>query len=43
MREEWLAEEDLARAIRSFVDPARTLREVAPDFKRYESKMEALF
>jgi hypothetical protein len=43
MREEWLAEEDPARAIRSFVDPARTLREVAPDFKRYESKMEALF
>jgi hypothetical protein len=43
MREEWLAEEDPARAMRAFLDPARTLREVAPDFKRYEAKMEALF
>jgi hypothetical protein len=43
MREEWLAEEDAARAGRMLLDPAGTLRELAPAFKRQEAGMEAAF
>jgi hypothetical protein len=43
MREEWLAEEDSARAGALLVDPARTLRALAPGFKRQEAAMEAAF
>jgi hypothetical protein len=43
MREEWLAEENLLRAAALFVDPARAMRTMAPEFKRREAEMEAAF
>jgi hypothetical protein len=43
MREEWLAEENLLRAAGLFVDPARSMRTLAPEFKRREAEMEAAF
>jgi hypothetical protein len=43
IRPEWIAEEDLARAARMFSDPARALREMAPEFKRQEAGMERSF
>lgn len=43
MREEWLAEEDLARASLMLTDPARALREMALAFKRQEAAMEGAF
>lgn len=43
MREPWLAEDDQARAVRVFRDPARVLRELAPAYKRQEAGMEAAF
>jgi hypothetical protein len=43
MRDEWLAEADPGRALRTFIDPAQTLRDLAPVFKQTESKMEGLF
>jgi hypothetical protein len=43
MREEWLAEENLVRAAGMFVDPARAMRTMAPEFKRRETEMEAAF
>jgi hypothetical protein len=43
MREEWLAEENLLRAAGLFVDPARSMRAMAPEFKRREAEMEAAF
>jgi hypothetical protein len=43
MRQEWLAEEDPARAALLFYDPRRALRELAPEFKRYEPRIETLF
>lgn len=43
MRREWLAEEDQARAWRLILDPAGTLRALAPAYKRQEPGMERLF
>jgi hypothetical protein len=43
MREEWLAEEDLARAAALFIDPAGAMRAMAPEFKRREGDMERAF
>jgi len=43
MREEWIAEENPMRAARLFLDPARSLRELAPEFKRIEPFVEHAF
>jgi hypothetical protein len=43
MRTEWLAEENTARAAAMFLDPAGSLRRLAPEFKRVESELEASF
>lgn len=43
MRDEWVAEENPSRAAMMFVDPARALRVMAPEFKRREAAMEASF
>ena len=43
MRAEWLAEENSARAAAMFLDPAGSLRRLAPEFKRVESELEASF
>lgn len=43
MREEWLAEEDLAKAMRMFLDPEGALRELAPEFAAVEADMEDMF
>ncbi len=43
MRDEWVAEENPARLARLFLDPPDALRELAPEFKRVESGMEAAF
>jgi len=43
MRQEWLAEEDAARATLMFTDPARTLRDLAPGYARLEPQMERVF
>jgi hypothetical protein len=43
MREEWLAEENNARALQLVLNPEQLLRDVAPEFKKQEAGMEALF
>ncbi len=43
MREEWIADEDLAQAARFFRSPRRVLRDLAPEFKAIEATMEDLF
>jgi hypothetical protein len=43
LREEWLAEEDLARAAALFTNPTGAMRVLAPAFKRREAEMEAAF
>jgi hypothetical protein len=43
MREEWVKEESAARAFRMIADPAAALRELAPEFKNLESRMEESF
>jgi hypothetical protein len=43
MREEWLAEENPLRAAQLFLDPAGAMRVMAPEFKRREADMEAVF
>ena len=43
MRDEWVAEEDQARAVMLFRHPRRALRLLAPEFKRQEASMEDLF
>jgi hypothetical protein len=43
MREEWLAEENALRAAQLFLDPAAAMRAMAPEFKRREGEMEAVF
>jgi hypothetical protein len=43
MREEWLADEDPARASLMFLDPQAALRALAPRFKQIEPRMEELF
>jgi len=43
MRSEWNAEEDRLAAMRLFLDPAGSLRTLAPGFKRVEADLEAAF
>lgn len=43
MREEWLAEEDPARAAMMVMDPLRAMRELAPPFKAIEPELERAF
>jgi hypothetical protein len=43
MRDEWLSEENPARALQLMVNPEQLLRDVAPEFKKQEAGMEALF
>lgn len=43
MRDEWVAEEDAARATLLFREPHRALRLLAPSFKAQEAGMEELF
>jgi hypothetical protein len=43
MRDEWIAEENPLRAAALFLDPGRTMRDLAPEFKRLEPTMEAAF
>ncbi len=43
MRQEWLADENPLRAAQLLLDPGQLLRDLAPEFKRQEAQMEALF
>lgn len=43
MREEWLPEEDPARAARLFLDPAGLLRELAPEWATLAPTMDEVF
>jgi hypothetical protein len=43
MRAEWEHEQDLSRAAVMLFDPARALRELAPEFKQREPTLEDLF
>ena len=43
MRQEWIAEENPLRAAALFLDPAGSLRRLAPEFKRVEPGLEAAF
>ncbi len=43
MREEWLAEEDLARAVKMFLNTEQALRDLAPEFAAMEADMEKTF
>jgi hypothetical protein len=43
MRDEWVAEENLVKAAQLFLDPAGTLRRLAPEYKEVEEELEAAF
>jgi hypothetical protein len=43
MREEWMREANPMRAAMLVTDPAASLRLLAPEFKRLEPRMEAMF
>jgi hypothetical protein len=43
MRDEWLPDENPARAAQLMSNPAQLLRDVAPEFKKQEARMEAVF
>jgi hypothetical protein len=43
MRDEWMADEDEARATVLLRDPRRALRLLAPEFKKREAEMEGMF
>jgi hypothetical protein len=43
MRDEWLSEENPAHAAQLVLNPEQLLRDVAPEFKKQEARMEALF
>ena len=43
MRDEWIAEENHARAAQFLFNPGQLLRDMAPEFKKQESAMEAQF
>jgi hypothetical protein len=43
MRDQWLKEENPARAARMFLDPQGALRAMAPEFKKLEAEMEKTF
>jgi hypothetical protein len=43
IRDEWLAEENPLKAVMMFLNPEKTLRDLAPEFKLIETEMEKLF
>jgi hypothetical protein len=43
MREEWLSDENPRRAAQLILNPGQLLRDMAPEFKRQEARMERLF
>ncbi|MBI4538086.1 MAG: hypothetical protein HY704_01080 [Gemmatimonadetes bacterium] len=43
MRDDWLAQEEPARAVMMIASPRRALRAMAPDYKRIEAQLEAQF
>jgi hypothetical protein len=43
MRAEWLLEENPARAAQLILNPEQLLRDMAPEFKKQEARMESLF
>lgn len=43
IRDEWLAEENAAKAATMFLDPEKALRELASKFKEIEAEMEEMF
>ena len=43
MREEWLAETNPGRAASMFLDPAGTLKRLAPEYKKVEARMDSSF
>ncbi|MBI5266913.1 MAG: hypothetical protein HY851_06740 [candidate division Zixibacteria bacterium] len=43
MRDEWLAEENPAKAAQIFLDPEGFLKQAAPEYKRTEKEMEGYF
>jgi len=43
IRDEWLAEENQARAAMMFLNPQKALEKLAPEFKRVETDMEEQF
>ena len=43
MRDEWLSEENKIRAAQLVLNPEQLLRDMAPEFKTQEPRMEALF
>lgn len=43
MREEWLAETSRARAAGMLLDPAGSLKRLAPQFKKVEAQMDSMF
>jgi hypothetical protein len=43
IRDEWLREENSARAAQLVLNPEQLLRDVAPEFEKQEARMEALF
>lgn len=43
MRQEWLAEENMARAASMFFNPAQVLVDLAPQFKAVEGELEEMF
>ena len=43
LRDEWLSEENRSRAAQLILQPEQLLRDVAPEFKKQEAQMEALF
>jgi hypothetical protein len=43
MREEWRADADRGRAASLLLDPEQALRDLAPQFKKQEARMESLF
>jgi hypothetical protein len=43
LRDEWLVEENKARAAQLLLNPQQLLRDIAPDFKKQEARIEALF
>ena len=43
MREEWLSDENPLRAAQLILNPEQLLRDMAPEFKRQEARMERLF
>ena len=43
MRDEWMREENFARAAEMFMAPDKALRRMAPEFKEVEDEMEEVF